>query len=107
MTERVNQLVALDEDRRKAHQINLKRQQDVKYQFDRRTRKRKFQVNDLVLIWNAKGQEKGKHGKFQPLWMGPYQVCNTHGEDSYFLQALDGEVLELPVHGQFLKFYFA
>jgi len=43
-------LVALNESRREAHQINLKKQQNVKYLFDRRAIERKFQINDWVLI---------------------------------------------------------
>lgn len=46
---------------------------------------RKFEVDDLVLAWNARGQDKGKHDKFKALWLGPYVVTEKHGDDSYFL----------------------
>jgi len=58
-------------------------------------------------MWNARIQDKGKHGKFEPLWIGPYQIGNIHEDDSYFLQALNGELLELPMHGKLIKAYFS
>ena len=48
-----------------------------------------------------------EHGKFDPIWLGPYSIYDTNGEDSYFLRDLAGDILELLVHGQFLKRYFS
>lgn len=31
---------------------------------------------------NARCQEKGKHGKFESLWLGPFVVTGKRGEDS-------------------------
>jgi hypothetical protein len=107
MMERMNQLMELDEIRAEAHKKNLKMQQQSKYLFDKRTTERKFRVNDLVLQWNARKEEKGKHGKFESLWMGPFVIQEFHGQDSYFLEDPNGEIQELPVHGQFLKHYFS
>ena len=61
----------------------------------------------MVLMWNARMEDKGKHGKFYPIWLGPYNICDKNGEDSYFLEDLTGGILELPVHQQFLKRYFS
>ena len=68
---------------------------------------KKFESGDLVLMWNARIEDKGKHGKLDPIWLGPYLIENTWGEDSYVIKDLSDNILELPVHGQFLKRYFS
>lgn len=79
----------------------------MKRLYDKRTTDRKFKIGDFVLMWNARSQDKGKHGKFEALWLGPYVIMDKEGEDSYFLQNTIGEVQELLVHGQFLKHFFS
>ena len=67
---RVNQLVELDEIRRKAYDQNFKSQEKTKKAFDKSARQRDFKVGDTVVLWD-KGREKpGKHGKFDSLWLG-------------------------------------
>jgi len=61
----------------------------------------------MVLMWNARAQEKGKHGKFEALWIGPFVITGKGGEDSCYLQNMSGENQELLVHGQFLKHFFS
>ena len=34
-----------------------------------------FEVGDLVLKWDHSHDEKGKHTKFQHLWVGPFQIA--------------------------------
>lgn len=53
--------------------------------FDKKEKDRKFEENDLVLMWNGRCQEKGKHGKFEALWLGCFVVVGNKGEDSYYL----------------------
>ena len=78
----------------------------MKHLYDKRETKKKFNIGDLVLLWNARTEDKGKHDKFDPIWLGPYSVFIMHGEDSYFLSDVTGDILEFPIHGQFLKRYF-
>lgn len=106
MEERIIQQVELDEMRSEDLKKNIKLQLENKYLFDKKTTHGKFREGDLVMMRNAKNQEKGKHGKFEAIWLGPFEVTDKHGEDSYFLQNIEGEVLELLVHGQFLKKIF-
>ncbi|XP_057825950.2 uncharacterized protein LOC131037778 [Cryptomeria japonica] len=73
--ERMDMLAELDESREDAHKKNLKLQQKSKYLFDKKTSERKFEINNLVLLWNARAQDKGKHGKFEALWPGPFVVA--------------------------------
>ena len=35
---------------------------------------KQFQVGDLVLKWDKARKAKGKHSKFQKLWLGPYRL---------------------------------
>ena len=58
-------------------------------------------------MWNARLEDKGKHRKFDPMWLGPSLVDSKWGDDSYFLEELSRDILELLVHAQFLKRYFS
>ena len=65
-----------------------------------------FQLGYLVLKWDARFEDKGKHGKFDHLWQGPYKISALSGKNSYFLSDPDGkEVGSRPVNGRFLKHY--
>ena len=103
MQERLDELVGLAENKREASLRNQKLQLQVKTLYDKRTARKKFEDGDLVLMWNARIEDKGKHGKFDPIWLGHYMIENAWGEDSYILKDLLDNILELPVHGQFLK----
>ena len=105
MHQRIDELARLVETRKEASTRNMKLQLQTKHLYDR-TVIRKFQPEDLVLMWNARLQEKGKHGKFDPIWLGTYMVDSLWGDDSYFIKDLSGNFLELPVHGKFMKIYF-
>ncbi len=107
MQERMDELVGLTKTRREASLRNQKLQLQVKTLYDKRPVSRKFENGDLVLMWNARIEDKGKHGKFDPIWLGPYLIENTWGEDSYIIKDVSDNILELPVHGQFLKRYFS
>ena len=106
MHERIDEFVGLAETRKEASTRNQRLQLQMKHLYDKKTVSKKFQANDLVLLWNARQEDKGKHGKFDPIWLGPYLIDSSWGEDSYFVKELSGDLLELPVHGQFLKKYF-
>ena len=61
----------------------------------------------MVLMWNAKIEDRGKNGKFDPIWVGPYLIKSKWGDVSYILRELSGSILELPIHRHFLKRYFS
>ena len=46
-------------------------QQMTKQVFDKKAKKKEFQIGDLVLKWDAPKQDKGKHDKFEALWIRP------------------------------------
>ncbi|KAH9289492.1 hypothetical protein KI387_033609, partial [Taxus chinensis] len=66
--------------------------------FDKKVTPRAFNVEYLVLLWGSRHEDKGKHGKFDALWMGPYSIDIIIGEHTFFLKDLDGELFELPVN---------
>ena len=61
-----------------------------------------------MLKWDSRREDKGKHGKFDNLWIGPYLIHSTAGNNAYFLQELSGvELFGGPVNGRMLKHYFS
>jgi hypothetical protein len=98
----------LDEEREKAKAKFTAHQQTVKRWFDKHKAKEKsFEVGDLVLKWDKANESKGKHSKFQNLWLRPFQVSEKIGAGTYRLQNMRGEPDTLPVNGQALKQYFS
>jgi hypothetical protein len=91
MQQRINTLLMLEEEREKAKSKFLAHQQIVKRWFDKHKAKEKnFEVGDLVLKWDKANEPKGKHSKFQNLWLGPFQVAEKIRAGTYQLQNLGG-----------------
>jgi hypothetical protein len=42
-----------------------------------------------VLKWDAPKQDKGKHGKFEALWIGPFKISEVFPNNTYKLQNLE------------------
>jgi len=78
----------------------------MKSLFHKKAKDKPLRLGDLVLRWDVRWEDKGKHAKFDPLWFGPFRIGKGRGKNTYLLENLDGELLELSVNGQFLKFYF-
>jgi hypothetical protein len=51
-----------------------------------------FEVGDLVLKWDRENKPKGKHSKFQNLWLRPLQVSEKIGVGTYRLQNMRGNL---------------
>ncbi|XP_057834931.2 uncharacterized protein LOC131045360 [Cryptomeria japonica] len=79
MEDRLMALAELDECRREAQERNLQRQQMVKAFHDKKACDRSFKEGEWVLKWNAKDQDKGKHGKFDALWLEPFIISKKGG----------------------------
>ena len=78
----------------------------IKNIFDRKTKADDFKIGDIVLIWDAINEDKGKHGKFDNLWKGPYKIVAFRGNKAFMREYLEGqEVLGGPINGRFLKHY--
>lgn len=81
-------------------------QQKMKSLFEKKAKDQPLQSGDLVLHWDVRRKEKGKHGKFDPLWFSPFNIVEERGNNTYMLVNLDGESLELTINSHFLKLYF-
>ena len=79
----------------------------VKERFDRKIKENTFSVGDMVLRWDARKEQKGKHGKFDNLWFCPFIVSKILENNTFVLQTLDGEELSNPVNGRFLKHFYS
>ena len=45
-------------------------QEKIKKIYEKKTKAEKFQLDDIVLKWDARNEDKRKHGKFYNLWKG-------------------------------------
>ena len=80
----------------------------MKKVFDRKVKSDDFQLGDSVLKWEARIEEKGKHGKFDHIWQCPYRIYALSGKNTYFLSDLYGnQVGSVPINGRFLKHYIS
>jgi hypothetical protein len=81
-------------------------QDKIKRDFDKHTKEDDFKVGDLVLRWDARNEDKGKHGKFDHLWLGPFKIMAYHGNNSYMIQESNGDIVGGgSMNGRFLKHY--
>jgi hypothetical protein len=105
---RIDTLLNLEEICDKTKSKFEAHQQTVKHWFDKKSAgEKEFQVGDLVLKWDKSHEDKGKHSKFQQLWLGPYLIKEKIGQGTFRLQNLQGEIESLPVNDQILKHYIS
>ena len=101
------EIIKLEEQREQAKRTHAHHQVLIKSSFDSNKMTRIFfQMGDLVLKWDKAHEEKGKHTKFQKMWLGPFQIFEAIGPSTFVLQDLTGRRDPLPVNGQVLKIYF-
>ena len=67
MQRRLNQMVHLQQPGEEVFKNTSKLQEKIKKIYDRKVMVDKFQVDDVVLKWDARNEEKGKHSKFENL----------------------------------------
>ena len=94
------EILKLEEQREQAKITHAHHQALVKASFDSNMISRKdFQIGDLVLKWDKAYEEKGKHTKFQRMWLGPFQIVEIIGPSTFMLQNLTGKRESLPING--------
>lgn len=74
-------------------QNTSKLQEKIKKIYDKKTKANNFSLGDVVLRWDARNEEKGKHGKLNNLWKGPYKISSFRGQNAYLLEELNGQEL--------------
>jgi hypothetical protein len=103
---RINQMIHLQQSREEVYNKTQVVQESIKKIFDKRTKEDDFELGDLVLRWDARNEDKGKHGKFDSLWKGPYMIQAFRGNNAFLLNNSDGTNLPGgPVNGRMLKHY--
>ena len=81
-------------------------QERIKKIYDRKAKVDKFQLEEVVLKWDARNEEKGKHGKFENLWKGPFKIAAYRGQNAFLLKEMNREYCPGgPVNGRLLKRY--
>jgi hypothetical protein len=107
MVRRIHQVVEVQHIREQVMDIAHSHQRKIKQAFDRKVKKEEFELGYLVLKWDAPRQDRGKHNKFDALWIRPFKISEVFLNNTYRLQDLEGEeVFNGPVNGHFLKKYF-
>ena len=71
----------------------------MKKLFDQHAKDKELLTGDLVLRWDIRRVDKGKHGKFDPLWFGPFKIAEVKGNNTFILENSEGDVIEMPVNG--------
>ena len=61
---RINKMIHLQQIREEVSQTASKLQEKIKKIYDRKTKVDNFQLEEVVLQWDARNEEKGKQGKF-------------------------------------------
>jgi hypothetical protein len=101
------QIIEVEQNRERLHKEAVIYQTKVKENFDKKNKKDIFQEGDLVLRWDARREDKSKHGKFENLWYGPFRIAKVMNNNTFLLHNLDdSEILGGPMNGWFLKHYF-
>ena len=78
----------------------------VKAHFDQSVSPHSFIEGDLVLLYDQAHDKRGA-GKFQPMWHGPYIIKHVLQNGAYELIDYEGNPLEQPRNGLYLRKYYA
>ena len=65
---RINETIHLQQTRDEVYEKSQVLQDKTKKIFDKRVKEDDFFIGDQVLRWDARREDKGKHGKFDFLW---------------------------------------
>eukprot|EP00253_Pinus_taeda_P024904 PITA_24904 len=103
---RINQTIHLQQTREEVYHRTQVLQEKLKKVLDKRTKAEDFFIGNKVLKWDSRREDKGKHGKFDFLWKGPFTIQAVQGNNTFFLKSLDeSNNDEGPVNGRMLKHY--
>ena len=106
MQRRLNQMFHLQQTREEVFKNSSKLQEKIKKIYDRKAKADKFQLDDVVLKWDARNEEKGKHEEFENMWKGPFKIAAYRGQNSFLLKEMNREDCPGgPINGQLLKWY--
>ena len=76
--------------------------------FDKRSKEDDFYIGYKVLKWDSRREEKCKHGNFDFIWKGLYQIYGYRGNNGFFIKDLVGnDIQDGPINGRMLKHYYS
>eukprot|EP00253_Pinus_taeda_P017075 PITA_17075 len=104
--ERLLYLERLDETRRLACLAIEAQKKRVKTHFDNSVNPHSFVEGDLVLLYDQASDKLGA-GKLELMWHGPYIVKGVLQKGAYELIDYEGNPLDRPRNGLYLKKYYA
>ena len=104
--ERLLYLEQLDETHRLASLAIEAQKERVKTHFDHTFHPHSFVEGDLVLLYDQANDKLGA-GKLEPMWLGSYIVKKVLQKGAYELIDYEGNPLEKPRNGLYLKKYYA
>ena len=81
---RINQTIHLQQTREEVYHRTQILQDKLKKIFDKRTKAEDFFIGNKVLKWDSRREDKGKHGKFDFLWKGPFVIQAVQGNNTHF-----------------------
>jgi len=58
----------------------------AKKDHNKKEKVRTFRVGQRVLLWDSSNKDKGKHTKFEKLWLGPFSISYNLGNNTFFLK---------------------
>jgi hypothetical protein len=102
---RINQTIKVQKNTAEVDDRFQKYQDNMKSLFDKKDKYREFLPGDLVLKWDARKEDAGKHDKFDHLWFKPFKIAATEGKNSFLLENLDGKTFDAPINGRYLKHF--
>ena len=85
ITRRINQLIEVHQNRAEVDEKLQKYHDNMKALFDRKAKDREFVPGNLVLKWEARKEDVGKHGKFDQIWCNPYKIIAFEGKNVFLL----------------------
>jgi hypothetical protein len=102
---RLVHLESLDEKRQDASTTVEANKRHVKVQNDIYVCPQLYVEGDLVLLYDQAKEPLGV-GKFKPMWHGPYIVRHVLEKGAYELEYYEGNMLDEPRNGIYLKIYY-
>jgi hypothetical protein len=105
VSQRINALLALEKKMTFALDNIKRRQQIVKIVFNKSVKAIKFKVNEKALLWDSTHADRGRHSKFQKLWLGSFKITFFLGTNSYILKDLQERLFSYNTNNSHLKHY--
>jgi hypothetical protein len=85
----INALLSLEEQRNFSLEKLKRRKQTVKNYFNKREKAVEFKIDEKVLLWDSAHDERGRHSKFQKLWLGTLKITFILDTNSCLLKDLE------------------